>query len=252
MKKAILIAMFLLLFSTPAFASSYNFENEPLDFGRDTSFEPVEVLEVRETTNIKRNKDSAFIPPTFGSRSADTPSTGELLTPNISGVEPMKLSGNANPSVPFASGNYVESYTEVYAPSYTNADEIKQSDGSIGRLKIDKLGLNVKVYEGESLASLKKGVGHFSVTSAWNGNVAMAGHNRGTNAYFGQIHNLKNGDIITYSTTLGTRNYSVYSVEQVHETDVSRLGRTQENIITLITCVRNVPEKRWVVTAREI
>jgi len=38
----------------------------------------------------------------------------------------------------------------------------------------------------------------------------------------------------------------------VHETDVSWLGRTQENIITLITCVRNVPDKRWVVTAREI
>jgi len=247
MKKVIFIAMFLLLFSTPAFASSYNFENEPLDFGRDTSFEPVEVLEVRETTNIKRNKDSAFIPPTFGSRTADTPSTGELLTPNISGVEPMKLSGNANPSFPSGEG-----YTEVYVSNYTNADEIKQSDGSIGRLKIDKLGLNVKVYEGESLESLRKGVGHFTVTSAWDGNVAMAGHNRGTNAYFGQIHTLKIGDTITYSTSLGTKSYSVNNVIQVHETDVSWLGRTQENIITLITCVRNVPDKRWVVTAREI
>jgi len=247
MKKVIFIAMFLLLFSTPAFASSYNFENEPLDFGRDTSFEPVEVLEVRETTNIKRNKDSAFIPPTFGSRTADTPSTGELLTPNISGVEPMKLSGNANPSFPSGEG-----YTEVYVSNYTNADEIKQSDGSIGRLKIDKLGLNVKVYEGESLESLRKGVGHFTVTSAWDGNVAMAGHNRGTNAYFGQIHTLKIGDTITYSTSLGTKSYAVNNVIRVHETDVSWLGRTQENIITLITCVRNVPDKRWVVTAREI
>ena len=51
---------------------------------------------------------------------------------------------------------------------------------------------------------------------------------------------------------LGTRTYEVFYVGQIEETDFSRLGRSSENMITLITCVRNVPEMRWCVQAREI
>ena len=67
-----------------------------------------------------------------------------------------------------------------------------------------------------------------------------------------QIHTLEDGDKITYTTKLGTRTYEVFYVGQIEETDFSRLGRSSENMITLITCVRNVPEMRWCVQAREI
>lgn len=60
------------------------------------------------------------------------------------------------------------------------------------------------------------------------------------------------GGTITYTTQLGTRNYSVYYVGQISETDFSRPERTSENIITLVTCVENVPSMRWCVQAREI
>jgi sortase A len=126
------------------------------------------------------------------------------------------------------------------------------ADGSMGKLSIPKLNVNIRVYEGESLASLKKGAGHFTFTSAWTGNVALAAHNRGTNAYFGQIHTLKAGDRITYTTPYGTRTYAVFFVGQIRETDFSRLGQTTDNIITLITCVRDVPAMRVCVQAREI
>jgi sortase A len=251
-KKIILTSLFLMLFTTPAYANFYSFEGaEQSNFGKSTSFEPVEVLEVRETENIKRNKDSAFIPPRFGSRTADTPETGELLTPNISGVEPMRLGGTGENLYIYAPSVPAGSQSGAAAPnSWTTAESIMQADGSIGRLEIPRVSLNVKVFEGED--NLSRGVGHFRVTSAWNGLVGIAGHNRGVNAYFGRIHELRNGDIITYSTSLGVRNYAVYSVTQVNEYNTSVLNPTADNIITLVTCVRNTPSMRWVVQARQI
>ena len=87
---------------------------------------------------------------------------------------------------------------------------------------------------------------------SWDGNVCFAAHNRGSASNFGQIHTLKTGDRIEFTTKLGTRIYEVYFVGQVHETDTSRLGRTYENIVTLYTCVRDVRTQRWRVQAREI
>ena len=142
--------------------------------------------------------------------------------------------------------------TSLSSNKFTLPDGLFYEDGSLGRLKIPSLGLSVKVYEDESLESLAKGAGHFKSTSCWDGNVGLAGHNRGVANHFGQIHTLEDGDKITYTTKLGTRTYEVFYVGQIEETDFSRLGRSSENMITLITCVRNVPEMRWCVQAREI
>ena len=91
-------------------------------------------------------------------------------------------------------------YTPVTSDLYYN-------NGSLGTLKIPAIGLTVRVYEGTDSTALKKGAGHFSDTSIWNGNVCIAGHNRGINNHFGQIHTLGTGDTITYTTKLGTRSY---------------------------------------------
>ena len=70
--------------------------------------------------------------------------------------------------------------------------------------------------------------------------------------HFGKIHTLEDGDKITYTTKLGTRTYEVFYVGRLKKRISARLGRSSENMITLITCVRNVPEMRWCVQAREI
>jgi len=59
------------------------------------------------------------------------------------------------------------------------------------------------------------------------------------------------GDEITLTTKLGTRTYSVISVQKVSETDNSGTASTSDNHITLYTCVRNEREYRWCVTAEE-
>lgn len=81
--------------------------------------------------------------------------------------------------------------------------------------------------------------------------MALAAHNRGVNAYFGQIHTLEVGDTITLTTKLGTRTYKVISVSKVSETDRSALASSTENMLTLYTCVRDQREYRWCVQAVE-
>ena len=48
----------------------------------------------------------------------------------------------------------------------------------------------------------------------WDGNVALAAHNRGADNYFGKIHTLRNGNSVQLKTKLGTREYEVYSVSK--------------------------------------
>lgn len=253
---------------TPVYALdsdlTYSFSNsETGNFGKATSIEPVTVVEAANTYNINVSKDSAFIPPAFGSYSADTKGTGELLTPNISGVSQMSIgSGSISAAVQTA----VSSGTVTYPPTstvsivtysctenkFTLPDDLYYSDGSIGRLKIDEIDLSVKVYETESLESLAKGAGHFKSTSCWDGNIGLCGHNRGVTNHFGKIHTLEKGDKIKYTTKLGTKTYKVVSVTKIEETDFSYLQRTSDNRITLITCVNNHPTKRWCVQAVEV
>ena len=65
----------------------------------------------------------------------------------------------------------------------------------------------MKVWEGETNESMKKGLGHYSSTSAWDGNIGVCGHNRGAKYTIGSIKDLEIGDTITYTTIYGTRTY---------------------------------------------
>lgn len=50
---------------------------------------------------------------------------------------------------------------------------------------------------------------------------------------------------------LGTRYYTVGTIEIIDDDDWSYLGRTEDNRITLITCVAGQDDKRLVVQAVE-
>ena len=137
-------------------------------------------------------------------------------------------------------------------PAYTSVEGMAYKDGSIGTLKIPSLKINMKVWEGETADSMKKGLGHYSSTSAWNGNVAMCGHNRGSKYVIGSIKDLEQGDTITYTTIYGTRTYAVTSVKIISNTDWSDLQSTSDNRITLTTCLADHPESRVCVQAVEV
>ena len=138
----------------------------------------------------------------------------------------------------------------TWSSGYTTVtSSLYYKDGSLGTLSAPAIGLSAKIYQGTDSTAMRKGAGHFTETSIWDGNVAFAGHNRGVNNHFGKIHTLKTGTIITYTTKLGTRSYTVRSVSKVLYTDTSGTCASDENCLTLYTCVMDQPSYRWMVRA---
>lgn len=73
-----------LTLAAPALALEYDFDGaEGTEYGDPTSQEPVLTPDGGERKNEDVSKNAALIPPTFGSPSADTPGTGDYLTPNL-------------------------------------------------------------------------------------------------------------------------------------------------------------------------
>ena len=253
MKKYILslaaVCCMLAAFSMPASALEYTIDAPDAGLlGRPTSDDTIYVT-TDEPVNTNRSKDAAYIPPVFGSPTSYTLNTGERLTPNLVGSSSAgTVSGTGGvtelPSNGAEGGSYQPiGYTAVTSDLYYNG-------GYLATLKIPTLGLSVKVYQGTDSDALRKGAGHFASTSIWDGNVAIAGHNRGVNNHFGKIHTLDIGDTIKLTTKLGTRTYEVYAVYKVSVDNMSVLNDSSENIITLVTCVRDQPAYRWCVQAR--
>ena len=142
-------------------------------------------------------------------------------------------------------------YDDVLQYPLTTIEQVRNSDGSIGVLRIPTINLKVTAFDGDTFTAMKKGVGHLPSTSCWNGNIGLVGHNRGTNDYFGDLKNLEIGDEMTYTTNLGTRTYIVKYITKISDTDWSRLQYTSDNRLTLITCVEDVPDKRLCIQAVE-
>ena len=210
-------------------AKEYFYDEALGDLPKSTSTELPTVIGAENIYLRDISKNTALLPPPFGS--------------------PQML--QANGTVMDAITNATSDITQAIPPNITTTEtgSLLYADGTLGILKISKLGLNVKVYEGEN--NLEKGVGHFADTAVFAGNVAIAGHNRGVNSYFGEIHHLKLGDEITYTTKLGTKKYAVTSVRKINAADFSFLRETSDNRLTLITCVKNEPNFRWCVQAIE-
>ena len=259
--------------SNALFTYNYAFESGPdtkETFGVSTPYTGAVAIDY-EMENVRRNKDVSYYPPSYGIFGGDIPTmqtslyhakdqpeyarqTLELGTEANGGG----LNGSATASTG-QSGSSGSNITVHYTPdnSYLTTNQqyllttpTYYTDGSIGSLSIPRLKLNVRVFEGETLDNLQKGVGHFAFTSAWSGNVGIAGHNRGSAGYFEGVKDMRIGDEIVYTTKYGTRTYTVFAKEKISDTNYSKLGWSGENIITLITCVEGVQNQRWVIQGR--
>jgi len=266
---AILTIAMLMSMSVPAFAFNYNFSggaNQNDVFGSPTSTDAL-VSPDPMSENVRRNKDVAHNPPPFGAGSGsiatDQASLYHNNAPQFSGTSgtpsvsvsyssnlPPAPSGSVSPVTGSDFGGMLPS-TSLHSSDILHTLPLFYADGSIGTLSIPKLNLTVKVYEGETLDNMRIGLGRFEFTSAWDGNVGIAGHNRGVPFAIGGVKDLKNGDEIIFTTMYGTRVYEVFDRKQITDADYSYLGWSDENIITIITCVENTPGMRWCVRERE-
>lgn len=131
-------------------------------------------------------------------------------------------------------------------------NELQKNENIIGKLIIPKIDLEAPIQEGTSQKVLRFAIGHFENSSFFDGNVALAAHNRGniTN-YFADVKNLTFGDEIIYKTRMGERRYRVCEIKEIEETDWSVISNSDDNMITLITCINNKPEYRLCVQGIE-
>ncbi len=234
MKKVLSIGLAVCcMMGSTVFAADYTVQPTSAGiFGTPTSVTTVVVGDNVNQAEIDKSKNSSLIPPDFGSPTSNLRGSGEPLTPNLASPYTNAATGQAitgnviapagQPSVTVSSNMPQNAGTQtnvvtaqgnsIYIPgSITNRNDdyyyeeeaftkvtssMYYSGGYLGTLKIPELNLSVKIYEGTTNSVLAKGVGHFKDTSIWNGNVCLAAHNRGTNDYFGEIHNLDYGDVI--------------------------------------------------------
>ena len=222
-------------------------------FGRPTSVsEPV--AQNPMTENIRRNMDAALLPPPFGVFSGIVPTEqASRLHNNIRTVGPVFLPGGdlVNPHISMNESGMLPT-TSVMTGTTANTAPLFRADGSIGTLYVERFGRTITVFHGETMDNMNKGAGNFISTSAWDGNVALAAHNRGSAGFFSFVRELRIGDRITYTTLYGSRTYEVFRREQIDEFDHSILRWSAENILTLVTCVENVPSQRLVSQLREV
>ena len=119
-------------------------------------------------------------------------------------------------------------------------------------LNIDKLNIQVPVYNGTDEVTLDRGVGRIKGTARINGegNLGIAGHRDG---FFRPLKDIVVGDYMELLTSTGSVNYKVTSIVIVDPGDVSVLSPTKKATITLVTCypfyfVGHAP-KRYIVKA---
>lgn len=143
--------------------------------------------------------------------------------------------------------------TDSNYENITYEKEEKLENDLIGILKIEKIGLKATVKEGTNSKILKDYIGHIEGTSLYDGNICLAAHNRGNKySYFARLNELKNGDIVKYTTNFYTREYKINSIKTIFETDLTILENTNENKITMITCIKNKRNQRLCVQAVQI
>lgn len=128
----------------------------------------------------------------------------------------------------------------------------KQTKVEKWQLEIPAINLNAVISEGTSQQTLNQYIGHFEKTQKENGNIGLAAHNRGYKVnYFQNLKQLKTGDEIRYSYNGLEKIYEVEKHRIIKDTDWEYLENTEDNRLTLITCVENQPEYRRCIQAIE-
>ena len=118
-------------------------------------------------------------------------------------------------------------------------------------ITIPKINLEkVKIKESVSTSVLENYIGHFPNSSILEGNVCLAAHNNGySNNYFKDINLLDVGDKIYYSYNGNNKVYSVAKKKIINYNDFSYLDFTDNDTLTLITCINSSPNFRLCIQA---
>ncbi len=104
-------------------------------------------------------------------------------------------------------------------------------------IEIDKIGVSLPVYFGDTLEVLKKGVGHSSGSyfPGEGGSIVYMGHN--SKNTFRRFSELQIGNEIKVTTTYGEYTYKIYDMKLIKETDLDKLPiQDEKEILMVYTC----------------
>jgi len=133
-----------------------------------------------------------------------------------------------------------------------NEENLQISNNDIWQIKIPCINLEADIKNGTDKETLNKYVGHFEKTQVEKGNIGLAGHNRGYDVnYFARLKELNKGDEIIYIHNDFVKTYEVTKNKIIADTNWDVLENTEDNVLTLITCVENQPEYRRCIQAEE-
>lgn len=107
--------------------------------------------------------------------------------------------------------------------------------GLIGRLDIPRLDLSVMVLEGVDARTLQRAVGHIPGTAlpGTPGNTGLSGHR---DTFFRPLQDIRQYDLIQFTTKLGIYRYRVVAIKLVEPGDVTVLESIGRESLTLVTC----------------
>jgi sortase A len=143
-------------------------------------------------------------------------------------------------------------------------DEVRRGEG-IGRIRIDRIGLDIVVVEGTDTESLRKGPGHYTLAkdtgsaklgdgSAFPGQrktMGIAGHRTTYLAPFRRINEIRDGDEIVLEMPYGTFTYEVQEHEVVDPSAVRIVRNVGYDRLVLTAChPLYSAAQRWAVFAR--
>jgi sortase A len=107
--------------------------------------------------------------------------------------------------------------------------------GLLGRLEIARLDVSVMVVEGTGQSELRRAAGHVSGTALPGkpGNVGISAHR---DTFFRPLRNIRQNDVITFSTLVGEYRYRVVSTAIVARSAIEVLNPAEAEVLTLVTC----------------
>ena len=130
--------------------------------------------------------------------------------------------------------------TTISTDTNTDNNTIKNSPEygtQYATIEIDKIGVNLPVYYGDTLEILKKGVGHSSGSyfPGEGGSIVYMGHN--SKNMFRRFSELQKGNEIKVTTSYGEYVYKIYDMQLIKETELDKLPiQRDKEILMVYTC----------------
>ena len=131
------------------------------------------------------------------------------------------------------------------------SSDILVGDISEWKIEIEKLNLNAEIKEGTDESVIKESVGHYTQSNYLYGNVVLKAYNVSEyKNYFANLKELEISDEVKYVINGEEYNYKVIS-NTIINNEKDAINKTEKNTLTLITYIKDMPNKRRCVIATQ-